>query len=76
MNVANNNNDNVQYMNVPDSANDGVQYMNFLNTTNNDVKYTNVSNPIALCNDDESDDEHQGKTSQLVSVFINISVTS
>ena len=50
MNVADNNNDNVQYMNVLDSANDGVQYMNFLNTTNNDVKYMNVSNPMALCN--------------------------
>ena len=76
MNLASSNNDNVQYMNIPYRANDGVQYINHLNTNKNDVQYMNVSKPIALCNDDESDVEHQRKSGQLVSICINILTTS
>ena len=68
MNLPNSNRDNEQYMNLPNSANDGVQYMNLLNTTNNDVRYMNVSNPMALRDDDESNDQHQRKSGRLVSV--------
>ena len=62
----------MQYKNLANSANDNIQYMNLLNTTNNDVQYMNVSNPMALCNDDESDDKQQRKSDPLVSVCNNI----
>ena len=62
-------------MNLTNSANDSIQYMNLLNTTNDDVQYMNVSNPMALCNDDESDDKQQRKSDPLVSVCNNILIT-
>ena len=68
MNLANSNRDKEEYMNLPNSANDGVQYMNLLNTTNNDVRYMNVSNPMAMLDDDESNDKHQRKSGRLVSI--------
>ena len=68
MNLTNGKRDSVRYMNLLKHDNDGVRYMNHLNITNNDVWYKNVSNPMALCDDDESNDKHQGKSDQLVSV--------
>ena len=72
MNLPNSANDGVRYMNLPSNANDGLQYMDLLNATNNDVRYKNVSNPMALLDDDESNDEHQGKSDQLVSVAMYV----
>ena len=76
MNLTNINRDNVQYMNL-NNADDGVQYMNLFNANNNDVRYMNTSNPMALCDGEESNDKHQGKSDQLVSyVRNNISISS
>ena len=72
MNLPSSANDGVRYMNLPSNANDGVQYMNLLSATNNDVQYTDVSNPMALRDDDESNDEHQEKSDRLVSVAMYI----
>ena len=72
MNLPNSANDGVRYMNLPSNANDGLQYMDLLNATNNDVRYKNVSNPMALLDDDESDDKDQGKSDQLVSVAMYV----
>ena len=68
MNLTNGNRDSVRYMNPLKHDNDDVRYVNLLNIANNDVQYKNVSNPMALCDDDESDDKHQRKSDRLVSV--------
>ena len=71
MNLTNDNRDDV-YMSLSNNDDDDVRYVNLLNITSNNVRYKNASNPMALYDDDESNDKHQGKSDQLVSVAMYV----